>query len=108
MFFEDNPTINDSVSDEDAKKRLGEEKWDLLIQAGKWKDDYYLETLRTEIRGLIGIIRSVNSTKIALEENIQEIAEQVEEMKILQTFQCISAQGKVLAIFLRKHLYLEK
>ena len=86
MFFEDNPTINDSISDDDAKKRLGEEKWDLLIQAGKWKDDYYLETLRTEIRGLIGIIRSINSTKIALEENIQEIAEQVEEMRILQTF----------------------
>ena len=86
MFFDDNPTINDSISDEDAKKRLGEEKWDLLIQAGKWKDDYYLETLRTEIRGLIGIIRSINSTKIALEENIQEITEQVEEMRILQTF----------------------
>jgi len=86
LFFEDNPTINDSISDEDAKKRLGEEKWNLLILAGTWKDDYYLETLRTEIRGLIGIIRSVNSTKIALEENIQEIAEQVEEMRILQTF----------------------
>lgn len=65
---------------------MGKEKWDLLIQVGIWKDDYYLETLRTEIRGLLGIIRSVNSTKIALEENIQEIAEQVEEMKILQTF----------------------
>ena len=86
MFFEDNPTINDSISDEDAMKRLGEEKWELLIQAGKWKDDYYLETLRTEIRGLIGIIRSINSTKIALEENIREIAEQVDEMRILQTF----------------------
>ena len=86
MFFEDNPTINDSISDDDAKKLLGEEKWDLLIQAGQWKDDYYLETLRTEIRGLIGIIRSINSTKIALEENIQEIAEQVEEMRILKTF----------------------
>jgi len=86
MFFENNPTINDSVSDDETKKRLGEKKWDLLLQAGTWKDDYYLETLRTEIRGLIGIIRSVNSTKIALEENIQEIAEQVEEMRILQTF----------------------
>ncbi|MBW2610419.1 MAG: IS110 family transposase [Deltaproteobacteria bacterium] len=86
LFFEENPTINDSISDEETKKRLGEEKWDLLIQAGTWKDDYYLETLRTEIRGLIGIIRSVNSTKIALEENIREIAEQVEEMGILQTF----------------------
>jgi transposase len=86
MFFEDNPTINDSISDDGAKKRLGEEKWDLLIQSGKWEDDYYLETLRTEIRGFIGIIRSINSTKIALEENIQEIAEQIEEMRILQTF----------------------
>ncbi|MCJ7579403.1 MAG: IS110 family transposase [Candidatus Aminicenantes bacterium] len=86
MFFEDKPTINDSVSDEETKERLGQEKWDLLIQAGKWKDDYYLETLRTEIRGLIGIIRSVNTTKIALEKNIKEIAEQVDEMRILQTF----------------------
>ena len=86
LFFEDNPTINDSISDDETKKRLGEKKWDLLIQAGTWKDDYYLETLRTEIRGLIGIIRSVNSTKIALEKNIKGIAEQVEEMRILQTF----------------------
>lgn len=86
MFLEDNPTINDSVSDDETKKRLGEKKWDLLLQAGTWKDDYYLETLRTEIRGLIGIIRSVNNTKIALEKNIKGIAEQVEEMRILQTF----------------------
>ncbi len=86
LFFEDNPTINDSISDDETKKRLGEKKWDLLLQAGTWKDDYYLETLRTEIRGFIGIIRSINSTKIDLEENIQEIAEQVEEMRILQTF----------------------
>jgi len=85
-FFEDYPTINDSISDNDAKKRLGKEKRDLLIQAGKWEDDYYLETLRTEIRGLIGIIRSINSTKIALEENIKEIADQVEEMRLLKTF----------------------
>jgi transposase len=85
-FFEDYPTINDSISDNDAKKRLGKEKRDLLIQAGKWDDDYYLDTLRTEIRGLIGIIRSINSTKIALEENIKEIADQVEEMRILRTF----------------------
>ena len=86
MFFELYPIINDSISDDAAKKRLGKENWDLLTQAGKWEDDYYLETLRTEIRGLIGIIRSISSTKIALEENIQEIAEQVEEMNILRTF----------------------
>jgi transposase len=86
LFFEDNPTINDCISDDETKKRLGEKKWNLLLQAGTWKDDYYLETLRIEIRGLIGIIRSVNSTKIALEKNIKGIAEQVEEMRILQTF----------------------
>jgi transposase len=85
-FFEDYPTINDSLSDDDAKKRLGNEKQNLLVQAGKWEDDYYLDTLRTEIRGLIGIIRSINNTKIALEENIKEIADQVEEMRILRTF----------------------
>ena len=85
-FFEDHPTINDSLSDDDAKKRLGQEKWDLLIQAGQWKDDYYLETLRTEIRGLIEIIRCIDSTKLSIEKKIREVADQVEEMKILETF----------------------
>jgi transposase len=85
-FFEDHPTINDSISDNDTKDRLGEEKWDLLRQAGKWTDDFYLETLRTEIRGLIGIIRCIDSTKLAIEEKIREVADQVEEMRILETF----------------------
>jgi len=86
QFFEDYPTINDSLSDKNAKKRIGEEKWDLLKQAGKWRDTYYLETLRTEIRGLIEIIRTINSTKLAIDEKIYEIADQIEEMKILKTF----------------------
>lgn len=86
MFFEDNPTINDSLSDNDTKDRLGEEKWDLLKQAGQWEDDFYLETLRTEIRGLIEIIRSIDSTKLAIEEKIREVTDQVEEMRILETF----------------------
>ena len=86
QFFEDYPTINDSLSDKNAKKRIGEEKWDLLKQSGKWRDTYYLETLRTEIRGFIEIIRCINSTKLAIEDKIHEIADQVEEMKILKTF----------------------
>ena len=57
-----------------------------LIQAGQWEDDFYLETLRTEIRGLIEIIRCIDSTKLALEERIREVADQVEEMRILETF----------------------
>ncbi len=85
-FFEDFPTINDSASDESVMRRLGEEKWVLLIQAGKWEDDFYLETLRTEIRGLIEIIRVVNSTKLAIDKKIHETADKIEEMKILRTF----------------------
>ena len=85
-FFEDYSTINDSLSDIDTEDRLGEEKWDLLKQAGRWEDDFYLETLRTEIRGLIGIIRSINSTKLAIEGKIREVADKVEEMRILETF----------------------
>jgi len=85
-FFEDYPTINDSLSDKDVRKRLGEEKWDLLKQAGKWTDDFYLETLRMEIRGLIEIIRAVNNTKLAIDKKIHETADQIEEMKILRTF----------------------
>jgi transposase len=85
-FFKDRPTINDSLSDNDTKDRLGEEKWYLLKQAGRWEDDFYLETLRTEIRGLIEIIKSINSTKLAIEEKIREVADQVEEMRILETF----------------------
>ena len=85
-FFEDSPTINDSLPDKDARKRLGEEKWDLVKQAGKWTDDFYLETLRMEIRGLIEIIRAVNNTKLAVDKRIHETADQIEEMKILRTF----------------------
>jgi transposase len=85
-FFEDYPTINDSLSDKDARERLGEEKWDLLKQAGKWTDDFYLETLRAEIRGLIEIIRAVNKTKLAIDKRIHETADQIEEMRILRTF----------------------
>jgi len=86
QFFEDYPTINDSLSNKNAKKRIGEEKWALLKQAGKWRDTYYLETLRTEIRGMIEIIRCINSTKLAIDEKIYEIADKIEEMKILKTF----------------------
>jgi transposase len=85
-FFEDYPTINDSLSGKDVRKRLGEEKWDLLKQSGKWTDDFYLETLRMEIRGLIEIIRAVNNTKLAIDKKIHETADQIEEMKILRTF----------------------
>jgi len=51
-FFEDYPTKDDSVSDKRVRKRLGEEKWELLSQAGTWEDVTYLETLRTEIRAI--------------------------------------------------------
>ncbi len=85
-FFEDYPTINDSLSDRDARMKLREEKWALLKQAGKWENEFYLETLKTEIRGLIEIIRSVNNTKLSIEEKIRETANQAEEMKILKTF----------------------
>ena len=86
QFFEDYPTINDSLSDKNAEKRLKEERWELLKQSGQWEDDFYLETLRTEIRGMIGIFRSISSTKSAIEEQIRAIAEQIEEMRILKTF----------------------
>ena len=41
-FFDDYPTINDSLSDSNVKKQLGEKKWELLKQAGRWTDDFYL------------------------------------------------------------------
>ena len=85
-FFEDYPTINDSLADEQVKKRLGNEKWELLKRAGRWEDEAYLESLRTEIRGFIEIIRSVTSTKEAIEEKIQDTADFVEEMRLLKTF----------------------
>jgi transposase len=85
-FFENYPTINDSLTDKDVMRKLGEPKGNLLKQAGLWEDDFYLETLRTEIRGLIEIIRSINSTKLVIEDQIREIADQIEEMRILKTF----------------------
>lgn len=85
-FFEDYPTINDSLADEQAKKRLAQEKWELLEQAGRWEDESYLETLRTEIRGFIRIIRSISSTQEELEKKINDAADLIEEMKLLKTF----------------------
>lgn len=85
-FFEEYPTINDSLSDQRVKHLLGKEKWGHLIKAGKWEDDFYLEALRTEIRGLINIIRSVNSTRRAIEVKIHETADLIEEMMLLRTF----------------------
>ena len=41
-FFENYPTINDSLSDRNVMRKLGETKWDLLNQAGMWEDDSYL------------------------------------------------------------------
>jgi len=46
----------------------------------------YLETLRTEIRGYIGIIRSITATKVAIEVKIRDSADLIEEMKLLGTF----------------------
>lgn len=87
QFFERYPTINDTCSrTKKVRELLGEEKWERLREAGRWDADFYLETLRVEIRGLVGIIRSVNSTKLAIEEVIHDVADQVEEMKLLKTF----------------------
>jgi transposase len=86
QFFHDYPTINDSVSDKRVKERLGKSKWDLLHQAGRWEDHAYLENLRTEIRGYIEIIRSITSTKVAIETKIRDSAALIEEMRLLGTF----------------------
>jgi hypothetical protein len=42
--------------------------------------------MRTEIRGFIGIIRPVTSTKEAIEKKIDDTADRVEEMKLLRIF----------------------
>jgi transposase len=86
-YFERYPTINDAFC---HKKKvtaaLGEEKWDLLSQAGKWDKSYYLECLKVEIRCLIGIIKALLLAKKELEKKIKEVGAEDEDVKLLRSF----------------------
>ncbi|NIM59061.1 MAG: hypothetical protein GTO16_08995, partial [Candidatus Aminicenantes bacterium] len=45
-YFERYPTINDAFyHKKKVTAALGEEKWNLLSQAGKWDKSFYLECL---------------------------------------------------------------
>jgi len=86
-FFELYPTINDTFSHRrKVKELLGEEKWDLLEQAGQWEKSFYLELLRMEMRSLVRIIRALIITKKEVEKQIKEIGAGDEEVQILRTF----------------------
>ena len=86
-YFKSFPTINDAFKQKRKVIELvGEEKWDLLRQAGRWESGFYLELLKEEIRCLIRIIKSLNEAKTQLEERIQEIGEEDEDVEILRTF----------------------
>jgi len=86
-FFDRYPTINDAFG---HKKKvtaaLGEEAWELLSQAGKWDQSFYLEYLKVEIRCLIAIIRSLLEAKKELEKKIQEVGTEDEDVRLLRTF----------------------
>jgi transposase len=86
-YFGRYPTINDALC---HKKKVmaavGEEKWDLLSQAGKWDKGFHLECLRVEIRCLIAIIKAILTVKKELEEKIKEGGAEDEDVKLLRTF----------------------
>ena len=65
---------------------VGEEKWDLLSQAGKWDKGFYLECLRVEIRCLIAIIKAILTAKKELDEKIKEVGTEDEDVRRLRTF----------------------
>ncbi len=64
---------------------FGEDKGDLLCEAGRLEDDFYIETMRIEIRSLVRIIRGTYSM-IKIEERIVKIGREDKEMNILNNF----------------------
>lgn len=86
-YFKSFPTINDALKQKSRVNDLvGEEKWDLLKQAGRWERSFYLELLKEEIRCLIRIINTLCEAKKQLEDKIQEIGDEDEDVEILRTF----------------------
>jgi transposase len=86
-FFETYPTVNDALTHKrKVKEVIGEEKWDLLRQAGRWEKSFYLDLLGKEIRSLIRLIRVLLETKKEIYEEIRKIGEDDEEVRLLRSF----------------------
>lgn len=86
-FFETYPTINDALAHKrKARRVLGEEKWELVRQAGQWGEGFYLELLGREVRSLTRVIRVLQATRKEIDEEIRRIGEKDEEVKRLRTF----------------------
>lgn len=86
-FFETYPTINDALAHQrKVRKVLGEEKWELIRQAGQWGEGFYLELLGREVRSLTRVIRVLQATRKEIDEEIKKIGEKNEEVKRLRTF----------------------
>ena len=60
-----------SFKEEKVMDFFGEDKWDLLCEAGRLEDGFYIETLRIKIRSLVRIIRGTYSV-IKIEERIRK------------------------------------
>jgi transposase len=86
-FFETYPTINDALAHKrKVRKVLGEEKWELVRQAGQWGEGFYLELLGKEVRSLTRLIRVLQATRKEFDEEIRRIGEKDEEVQRLRTF----------------------
>ncbi len=86
-YFERYPTINDAFSQRrKVIAIIGEEKWDLLEQAGQWEKSIYLGLLKIEIRCLIRIIKALQASKKELEEKLKEVGAEDEDVKLLKSF----------------------
>jgi transposase len=86
-FFETYPTINDALAhNRKARRVIGEDKWELIQQAGQWGEGFYLELLGREVRSLARLIRVLQATRKEIDEQIQRIGEKDEEVRRLRTF----------------------
>ena len=86
-FFETYPTINDALAHHrKVRKALGETKWDLIKEAGRWGEGFYLELLGKEVRSLTRLIRVLQATRKELDEEIKKIGGKNEEVRRLRTF----------------------
>jgi transposase len=86
-FFETYPTINDALAHpRKVRGVLGAERWQLLRQAGRWGEGFYLELLGKEVQSLTRLIRVLQTARREMDEQIRKIGEKDEDVRRLRSF----------------------
>lgn len=94
-FFEQYPTVNDALTQETAtQQRLGEEKWQIIKEAGTWTEGVYLDMLRGEVRVLTQQI-------LGLKDRIRQVEREMGTLPLGNDVEMLTSMrgiGRTLAV----------